>query len=175
MMSSRLLRTLLLGVALFAITLPVFFCNNPTQKNNEDVHGTSPWRNVYDTGAHYVGMQTCRGCHESVYQTFIQTGMGQSFGVATKQKSAADFAPAHALVYDSALDYYYKPYWANDSLYIMEFRVENGDTVHKRIQKVDYVVGSGQHTTSGRTIRTWRTSSSRSARSSASSPSGWSR
>ncbi len=147
-MSSRLLRTLLLGVALFAITLPVFFCNNPTQKNNEDVHGTSPWRNVYDTGAHYVGMQTCRGCHESVYQTFIQTGMGQSFGVATKQKSAADFAPAHALVYDSALDYYYKPYWANDSLYIMEFRVENGDTVHKRIQKVDYVVGSGQHTNS---------------------------
>jgi hypothetical protein len=146
-MRSRIFRNILLIVALFAITLPVFFCNNPASKD-EETHETSPWRNVYDTAAHYVGMQTCRGCHESIYQTFIQTGMGQSFGLATKQKSAADFTPAHALVYDSALDYYYKPYWANDSLYIMEFRVENGDTVHKRIQKVDYVVGSGQHTNS---------------------------
>ncbi len=148
-MSSRLLRKILLVAALFAITLPVFFCNSPAPKNGEGVAGeTSPWKNVYDTAAHYVGMQTCRGCHEPVYQTFIQTGMGQSFGLATKQKSAADFAPAHALVYDSALDYYYKPYWTNDSFYIMEFRVEDGDTVHKRIQRVDYIVGSGQHTNS---------------------------
>jgi len=148
-MSSRLLRKLLLLLALFAITLPVFFCNNPAGKNEEEyTHPATLWRNVYDTAAHYVGMQTCRGCHQSIYETFIQTGMGQSFGFATKQKSSADFMPAHALVYDSALDYYYKPYWNNDSLYIMEFRVENGDTVHKRIQKVDYIVGSGQHTNS---------------------------
>ena len=148
-MSSRLFRTLLLILALFAITLPVFFCNNPAPKDDEgNTQETSLWRNVYDTSAHYVGMQTCRGCHESVYQTFIQTGMGQSFGFATKEKSAADFSPAHALVYDSVLDYYYKPYWDHDSFFIMEFRVEDGDTVHKRIQRVNYVVGSGQHTNS---------------------------
>ena len=148
-MSSRLLRKLLLVIALFAITLPVFFCNSPAVKNEDgDVHETSKWKNVYDTSAHYVGMQTCRGCHEPIYQTFIQTGMGQSFGFATKQKSAADFSPAHALVYDSVLDYYYKPYWVDDSFYIMEFRVADGDTVHKQVQRVDYVVGSGQHTNS---------------------------
>jgi tetratricopeptide (TPR) repeat protein len=78
----------------------------------------------------------------------MQTGMGQSFGMATRQKSSADFMPAHALVYDSALDYYYKPFWKNDSLYVMEFRTEGKDTVHKRLQKVDYIVGSGQHTNS---------------------------
>ena len=147
-MSSRLLKRLLLLLALFTITLPAFFCNTPATTNDEEPHETSLWKNVYDTSAHYVGMQTCRTCHESVYQTFIQTGMGQSFGLATKEKTAADFAPAHALVYDSALDYYYKPYFTNDSFYIMEFRIENGDTVHKRIQRVNYIVGSGQHTNS---------------------------
>ncbi|MFI5196789.1 MAG: tetratricopeptide repeat protein [Chitinophagales bacterium] len=146
-MSSSLLRSILLTLALFAITLPVFFCNNPAQKEAVTKE-SSPWRNVYDTNAHYIGMQTCRTCHDAIYQTFIQTGMGQSFGLATKEKSAADFSPEHALVYDSALDYYYKPYWTNDTFYIMEFRIENGDTVHKRIQRVNYIIGSGQHTNS---------------------------
>lgn len=137
-----------MAIALVAVTLPAFFCNSP--KNNDDIaeHEGSPWKNVYDTSVHYVGMQTCRTCHEGIYETFIQTGMGQSFGAATRQKSAADFSPEHALVYDKDLDYYYKPYWQNDSLYIMEYRVTNGDTVHKRIQRVDYIVGSGQHTNS---------------------------
>ena len=146
-MSSRLLRSILLGITLLLVTLPSFFCNTPQASTTED-QPSSPWRNVYDSSAHYVGMQTCKGCHEEVYKTFIQTGMGQSFGAATKDKSAADFAPAHALVYDSALDYYYRPYWDKDSFFIMEYRLEGKDTVHKRIQRVDYVVGSGQHTNS---------------------------
>ncbi len=72
--------------------------------------------------------------------------MGQSFDHATRQKSVAEFG--HAPVYDKSLDFYYKPYMQNDSLYIMEFRVEAGDTTHKKIQKIDYIVGSGQHTNS---------------------------
>lgn len=148
-MSSGRIRSILLLVALMAVTLPTFFCHNPAQKDGEETaHESSLWRNVYDTSAHYVGMQTCRTCHEDVYKTFIQTGMGQSFGVATKEKSAADFSPAHALVYDSALDFFYKPYWDRDSFYIMEYRLEGKDTVHKRIQQVNYIVGSGQHTNS---------------------------
>ncbi len=148
-MSSRLLQKVLLAIALFAITMPVFFCNTPGANTDEDeAHENSPWLNVYDTAAQYVGMQTCRGCHEPIYQTFIQTGMGQSFGLATKTKSAADFSEAHALVYDTALDYYYKPYWTNDSLYVLEYRMDGKDTVHQQVQKVDYVIGSGQHTNS---------------------------
>ncbi len=148
-MPTRLLRNILLTLALFAITMPTFFCHNPAiGTSDSDAIETSLWKNVYDTGAHYVGMQACRTCHEPIYQTFIQTGMGQSFGVATKEKTAADFSPAHALVYDTALDYYYKPYFSNDSFYIMEYRLEGKDTVHKRIQQVNYIVGSGQHTNS---------------------------
>ena len=143
-MPARFLRYLLICLALVAVTLPSFFCNSPEKVAAEAVG--SPWRNVYDTSVHYVGMQTCRTCHEGVYQTFIQTGMGQSFDHATRQKSVAEFG--HAPVYDKSLDFYYKPYLQNDSLYIMEFRVEAGDTTHKKIQKIDYIVGSGQHTNS---------------------------
>lgn len=145
-MSLRSIRTVLLTLALVAATLPAFFCN--TAKNDGGTVEGSSWRNVYDTSVHYVGMQQCRTCHEDVYRTFIQTGMGQSYGPATPQKSAADFTPSHALVYDKELDYYYKPYFTGDSLYIMEFRLEGRDTVHKRVQHIDYVIGSGQHTNS---------------------------
>lgn len=145
-MSARLLRSILLGFTVLLVTLPAFFCTSPREAAED--HPTSKWRNVYDTTAHYVGMQACRTCHEEVYKTFSQTGMGQSFGLATKEKSAADFSPAHALVYDSSLDYYYKPYWDRDSFFVMEFRLDGKDTVHKRIQRVDYIVGSGQHTNS---------------------------
>jgi len=147
-MSFRFLRNVLMVLGIVAATLPAFYCNSPKGNTSATAEESSPWRNVYDSNVHYVGMQTCRTCHENVYQTFIQTGMGQSFGLATKQKSAADFSPSHALVYDKDLDFYYKPYWNNDSLYVMEFRLEGKDTVHKRIQKVDYIVGSGQHTNS---------------------------
>ncbi len=142
------IRNTLFILALLAVTMPAFFCNTPAKEGSDEPHEASLWKNVYDTSAQYVGMQTCRTCHEPVYQTFIQTGMGQSFGLATKEKSAADFSPAHALVYDTALDYYYKPYWDRDTFYIMEFRLDGRDTTHKRIQKVNYVVGSGQHTNS---------------------------
>ena len=141
-MPASRIRNILLALAMFCTIVPLFYCNKP------NTEGVSAWRNVYDTTVHYVGMQTCRTCHEAVYQTFIKTGMGQSFDHATKQKSAADFSPSHALVYDSALDYYYKPFWKGDSLYIVEYRLEGKDTVHRREQKIDYIVGSGQHTNS---------------------------
>lgn len=150
-MSPRVLRTVLLGLAFLALAGSGFYCtNNNTDTTAEPAEETptSAWHNVYDPKATYVGMQACRTCHEGVYETFIKTGMGQSFGLANKEKSAADFSPAHAIVYDSALDYYYKPYWRQDTFYILEYRLEGKDTVHQRQQRVDYVVGSGQHTNS---------------------------
>lgn len=150
-MHARLLKRLLLPLALAGVTLPAFFCNTPQKDNNgaaAAAHAASPWLNVYDTSVHYVGMNTCRGCHSEIYNTFIQTGMGQSFDHATRLKSAADFSPAHAIVYDKDLDFYYKPYWKNDSLYILEYRLEGRDTVHRHEQRIDYIIGSGQHTNS---------------------------
>ena len=95
----------------------------------------------------YVGIQNCRSCHEEIYKTFIHTGMGRSFDRATPAKSDATYGP-HALVYDERADLYYFPYFQDSVLFIREFRLENGDTVYQRVERVAYIVGSGQHTNS---------------------------
>jgi hypothetical protein len=104
------------------------------------------WLNLNDS-VQYVGMQTCRSCHADIYDTYILTGMGKSFDVATRQKSDAVF-DKHAIVYDTLNDFYYLPYFKNDSLFIKEFRLEKNDTVHQRIEYVSYIIGSGNHTNS---------------------------
>jgi hypothetical protein len=133
-------RTLIAFLFLLSITFILFNCHSNEDKNL--------FRNIHHEEASYVGMQECKTCHAEVYNTFIKTGMGQSWDRATRQKSAADFSPAKALVYDSSKNLYYKPYWDGDSLCILEYRITDGDTVHKRIEKVSYIVGSGQHTNS---------------------------
>lgn len=120
----------------------MWFCapNSTTEKP------VAAFLNLNDSVA-YVGMQMCRSCHNNVYQTYIETGMGQSFGKADLKKTAAEFGP-DAIVYDKALDFYYKPYFQDSVMYVMEFRLEGKDTVHKRIEKIDYIIGSGHHTNS---------------------------
>ena len=113
----------------------------PTEKKD-----TLVYLNHADT-AHYVGINTCRLCHQSIYNTFIQTGMGKSFAGATKQKSAGDYK--HSVIYDAFSDFYYKSFWgATDSLYFLEFRLQGRDTIYKRVERCDYIIGSGHHTNS---------------------------
>ncbi len=112
-----------------------------TQKSSEN----SPYLNHSDS-AKYVGMNTCKLCHQSIYNTFIKTGMGKSFAVATQTKSAGNFKNAH--VYDKFLEMHYHAYFNKDSLYINEFRLEKKDTIFSRTEQVNYIIGSGQHTNS---------------------------
>lgn len=147
-------RNTLLFIVLSTIVLLMVYCNNPTTTNNqpEPAEGQQPiannqtYLNHSDT-AHYVGMSQCRLCHENIYNTFIQTGMGKSFEHANPQKSAATFNK-HSVIYDKHSDFYYYPFWQGDILKIMEYRLQGKDTVHKRIENVDYIIGSGQHTNS---------------------------
>ena len=94
----------------------------------------------------YVGINTCRQCHAEIYESFVETGMGSSFHLALAQYSAGQFNDA--VLRDSVLDFYYRPYWQNDSLWLQEFRLANGDTSYQRKQRIDFIVGSGQHTNS---------------------------
>ena len=117
----------------------------PKSENKETVPGDK-YLNHSDT-AHYVGMNECRLCHQDIYNSFIETGMGKSFDHASKKKSSAKF-DKHTVIYDKYSDFYYHPFWEGDSLKIMEFRLRGKDTIFKRVEKVDYIVGSGQHTNS---------------------------
>ena len=127
-------------LALGAITL--LYCNR-TASTSVDIQ---QYASLQDSVA-YVGMATCRSCHADVYDTFIETGMGQSFDLASPEKTAATYGD-HAIVYDKTNDYYYQPFFRDSILYIMEYRLSGRDTIHKRLEKVSYIIGSGHHTNS---------------------------
>lgn len=95
----------------------------------------------------YVGKEQCRACHAEIYNSYMQTGMGKSFHFATKEHSALANTDL-PVIYDSIKNLSYKPFWKNDSLYLLEFRLKNKDTTHQLIRKVDYKIGSGHHTNS---------------------------
>jgi len=126
---------------LFIASALLVFCNH-----SQHAAEPSPYKNLSDT-ARYVGMQACRQCHENIYQTFIHTGMGESFDHAIQQKSSAKF-DRHAYVYDKFKNFWYHPFWKDSALFIEEFRLEGKDTVYRRTEKISYIVGSGQHTNS---------------------------
>lgn len=126
-------------ILLFIIALG-WYCTQPINEPDAGFRNLAP-----EVG--YVGMETCRSCHADIHATFQHTGMGRSFDWASQQKSAARFGP-EARVYDEATDLYYFPFFRDSNMYILEFRLEGTDTVHQRLEQIDYIVGSGQHTNS---------------------------
>jgi hypothetical protein len=138
MLDSRKLIYLLCCVSAFLL----IYCN----QNDSKEKASLSYLNLNDTVA-YVGMNTCKTCHANIHKSFIHTGMGRSFDHATAEKSFASYGK-HDLVFDEKSNFYYKPFFKDSTLYITEFRIENGDTTHKRTEKISYIIGSGQHTNS---------------------------
>lgn len=146
-MTNKALFTTLLLTSITLILLCQ--CKTEIKEDAEDIVHLPyhlAYLNLHDS-VKYVGMQSCRACHEDKYQTFIQTGMGKSFGLAKPERSIAGFHGHHP-VYDPYLDFYYLPYWKNDTLFLKEFRLKNSDTIYSRTERIDYIIGSGHHTNS---------------------------
>lgn len=136
------MRKIALIAILAFIAVFVWFCS---PKGTATPQG-NVYLNLSDTVS-YVGINTCKQCHADIYNTYMQTGMGQSFDVASHTKSKGNFENAKVL-YDEFSNLYYKPLWKGDTLKLLEFRLQGKDTVYKRVQAVSYIVGSGQHTNS---------------------------
>lgn len=132
--------TIIVGVVIFS-------CETPEGKttSTEIKKDTLLYLNHSDS-AKYVGINTCKLCHQDIYNTFIKTGMGKSFDVASKTKSSGDYH--NSIIHDKIGDFYYKAFWQNDSLRFLEYRLQGRDTIYKRLETVNYIVGSGQHTNS---------------------------
>lgn len=130
---------------LFVFAL-LFNCTQNVPKDQNVTANNSPTYFNHSDSAKYVGMNTCRQCHQNIYNTFIKTGMGKSFDVASSSKSSGNFA--HAFVYDKLKDFHYHAFWKDDSLFMKEFRLNKRDTIHQRVEQVNYIIGSGQHTNS---------------------------
>jgi len=131
--------------AILLFSLALVQCSQ--EKEEEEFAKELTWKNHHDS-VHYVGMDACKACHNDKFETFQFTGMGQSFDHASPKKSVAQYHPIHP-VYDKESDFYYLPYWRQDSLFFKEYRLnESGDTIHLREEYVSYIIGSGQHTNS---------------------------
>lgn len=124
----------------FSFIILLFFQCETTSSSNEE------FLNLKED-VKYVGMHVCQSCHTEVHQSFIHTGMGRSFDHATLGKTDATFGD-HALVYDSLSNFYYFPFFKDSVMFVQEFRLEGKDTIHQRTEKIDYIIGSGQHTNS---------------------------
>jgi len=120
----------------------LFYKCNPKKPKPEDAF----FLNLNDT-VNYVGISECRKCHEDHYKTFIETGMGSSFGPVSRLRSKANFNHIKP-IYDAKTNYYYYPFFEDTVLKIMEFRLRGKDTVHKRVETIKYIIGSGHHTNS---------------------------
>ncbi len=131
---------IVLGIVLL-IVLSV--CNNPQAKNQLL---TSPYLNHHDS-VQYVGTEKCAQCHQDKAETFLETGMGKSFDVASLFKTSAKFNNNRP-VYDTFRNLFYYPYWKGSEFMLMEYRLKGRDTVYKRIEKISYIIGSGHHTNS---------------------------
>jgi tetratricopeptide (TPR) repeat protein len=137
----------LIALLILTVGLIIFSCHSPEGNTSKEIIKTDTLHYLnHSDSAKYVGINTCKLCHQDIYNTYIKTGMGQSFDVATKQKSAGEYQ--HAEIYDKIGDFYYKAFWLNDSLQFLEYRLKGKDTTYKRQETVDFIVGSGQHTNS---------------------------
>lgn len=112
-----------------------------------DATATEPYYLNTNLGVAYVGKEACKDCHLPQYDTYMQTAMGQSFRAATLSNSHANFENPDP-IYDPHNDLYYQPFHRGEELFVMEYRLDGRDTVHKRIEQIDYIVGSGHHTNS---------------------------
>lgn len=125
---------------IFLLIIGFASCSSP--HTNED----SLYWNHGDS-AQYVGIETCASCHHQIASTFQHTGMGQSFGLATREKSAGSWADFHDVL-DPSTGLRYRIFWKGDRLHVTEYLLDGRDTLHSLTLAADYIVGSGQHTNS---------------------------
>jgi len=95
----------------------------------------------------YTGDASCESCHQKIYDSYKQTGMGRSLYQPDTSEIIEDFS-SQALVFDQFSAYYYQPFFRKNELFIREFQLKGTDTTYQRIEKIDYIVGSGHQTRS---------------------------
>lgn len=140
-------KKLLYFVLFLAAATTFWYCGTDASAADDKLKGAAvEWLNLQDS-VKYVGLQTCQSCHGDIAHTFHETGMGKSFANATHEKTSATF-DSHSIVYDKDNDFYYQPFFKDSVFYIKEFRLQNGDTIHSRTERVAYIIGSGHHTNS---------------------------
>ena len=112
----------------------LFACQRAEVKEYEN------YLNHHDTVA-YIGKETCKQCHLEIYNSFMQTGMGQSLRSAIKAHSS--LTENLIVIYDEDKNLYYQPFWKKDSLWLHEFQLSEKDTTHSLKEKPTTLLALG--------------------------------
>ncbi|MCS7188397.1 MAG: hypothetical protein NZ933_01190 [Bacteroidia bacterium] len=95
----------------------------------------------------YVGDSICASCHAAISKAYASTWKAHSFQrITSSLKRLEDFQQSP--VYDPHRKFYYHARWEGDTLVLYEYRLQAGDTVYIRRERLDYVIGSGHQTRS---------------------------
>ncbi|MFQ6674327.1 MAG: multiheme c-type cytochrome, partial [Fidelibacterota bacterium] len=138
------------AVVLAAVLLLIFPLPDPgflPQRGDQDETVRLSFRNL-SSDVTYTGDEECAVCHETIYRSFAETGMGRSFTRPDPEKTVEDFSgPPH--VTDEKTRFHYEAVWQGTSLFQVEYRLnDEGERTHELRRKVDYVIGSGNGTRS---------------------------
>ncbi len=142
----KLMRHMVLArvwVFLFGLVMISWGCSSPEPKIWSTSGEYAPW----SPDAEYVGIEACGQCHASQHDSFVRSQMGRSFRHAQKDLSDAQWENVQPIRSDFD-DFYYQPFARGNELFVREYRLSGSDTLHNRVEKIDYIVGSGQHTNS---------------------------
>lgn len=97
--------------------------------------------------ANYVGDESCQSCHNDIYETYHETGMGKSFSKFDPKTAPEVFN--NALVYEEVSDYYYTAFVKDGKLYQKELKKDaSGKVINETVYEAKFVVGSGNATRS---------------------------
>ena len=96
----------------------------------------------------YVGDATCESCHTDISETYGQTNHKQGFTLFESANAIERF-DVDTTVYHAHRNLYYDVYTRGDTLYQREYRLDlNDEVIHERVEKADFVIGSGNATRS---------------------------
>lgn len=94
----------------------------------------------------WIDPQNCKPCHTQIVDQYLQTGKGRSFYPADSQKIIENWEAAAIL--DTHQNLWYKPMRWGNKFAVKEFRLDGKDTIHQRMESIDFFIGSGNQTRS---------------------------
>ncbi len=93
----------------------------------------------------FVETSTCAGCHQEIHETYQHTGMGRSFSRAQPETMVEDFE-GNNTYHHEASGRYYTMLARGGEYYQRRHELDSsGNEINVVEQKIDFVVGSGNH------------------------------
>ena len=88
----------------------------------------------------YVGSRACAACHAEIYRSFTKSAMGQSMS-----SPSALTLDQPVTVHNAGLDRYFGVFRKNGDWYRSEYALEGQARTFENIQKLDFVIGTGEN------------------------------